>query len=391
MRFINIAFIFLGCIVELFISGLIYGWTSLLLVMRMENIYINSIDRELTFSTIYNVSIALRQISELGHGILNDYVGSKWTLLLDNILFSVGCILYACYPYSEYTLYPAMICLSVAGSGCHIALLSLSKYISKNKDSIIQTLFNCCHNAASIILYVYYIIYKETGYPSSKFFTYYSFLSSSIALLCLWLPQTKCVKYNIKDIIKLYKNTHFLIILIYTLLFSYWTSAYYATVANRVDDILVEHFSIIIPCISIALSVPIGFLLLKINDIHKIIIIGILTILWSISVLLPNIHPISYTSFVLFGVMKAIFYPIITDYIIKYFGYTHIGIIYGITLTLTGPITFSYIPVIDLSLYNKTFWISDLVQLLSFILIFILSILRYTIYDKCCPPSTNSN
>lgn len=390
MKFIKIGFVFLGCIVELFISGLIYGWASLLLVMRTENIYKNGEDRELTFSTIYNVSIALRQISELGHGIFNDYVGSKWTLLVDNILFSVGCILYSCYQYNEYTLYPAIICISVAGSGCHIGMLSMSKYLSKSKDSIIQTLFNCCHNAGSIILYIYFIIYKETSYPSSKFFTYYSFLSSGIAILCLWLPQTHCVKYNIKDIVKLYKNTHFLIILIYTLLFSYWTSAYYGTVANRVDDTLTEHFSLIIPCISIILSIPVGFILLKIHMLYKIIIVGILTILWSISVLLPNITAISYISFVLFGIMKAFFYPIITDYIIQYFGYTHIGVIYGITLTLTGPITFSYIPVISISLYNKSFWVSDLVQLLSFIIIFILSILRHTVYDKCCPPSTNN-
>ncbi|XP_072039635.1 equilibrative nucleobase transporter 1-like [Amphiura filiformis] len=170
-RFHRYAPIGLGVGELLFYGGPIYGWATLVYVLKADGYYSNLCTNETAIETtndedtpatcgeqdailnlVFTVGIFSLCGSEIFTGLLFDYFGTRFLRLLLHLLVASGLIMMAfSSPSIPVLLFPGMVCISIGG----IAILFTNMQIGNlfgNHRATVMTLLNGCLDSSSFVM-----------------------------------------------------------------------------------------------------------------------------------------------------------------------------------------------------------------------------------------------
>lgn len=120
----------IGVTQTLLTAGIVFGWASLLPVLRDEGI--DYAPEE--FSRIFTCGAVGNYVSTLIFGLILDHYGPRWTAIVASVLFSVGCVLFHNHN-SYYSLLFGFGLLGFSGPGIQMPTLHLANLFSNAADS----------------------------------------------------------------------------------------------------------------------------------------------------------------------------------------------------------------------------------------------------------------
>jgi MFS family permease len=119
-----------GVTQTLLTAGIVFGWASLLPVLREEGVDYTPEE----FSRIFTFGAVGNYVSTLAFGLILDHYGPKWTAIVASVLFSVGCVL--CHLHHSYDcLLFGFGLLGFSGPGIQMPTLHLANLFSSSSSS----------------------------------------------------------------------------------------------------------------------------------------------------------------------------------------------------------------------------------------------------------------
>ncbi|XP_072039334.1 equilibrative nucleobase transporter 1-like [Amphiura filiformis] len=164
----------------LFYGGPIYGWATLVYVLKADGYYSNLCTNETAIETtndedtpatcaeqdailnlVFTVGIFSLCGSEIFTGLLFDYFGTRFLRLLLHLLVASGLIMMAfSSPSIPVLLFPGMVCISIGG----IAILFTNMQIGNlfgNHRATVMTLLNGCLDSSSFVMLLIKLGYES--------------------------------------------------------------------------------------------------------------------------------------------------------------------------------------------------------------------------------------
>lgn len=118
-----------GVTQTLLTAGIVFGWASLLPVLREEGVDYAPGE----FSRIFTFGAVGNYVSTLAFGLILDHYGPKWTAIVASVLFSVGCVLCHLH-HSYYCLLFGFGLLGFSGPGIQMPTLHLANLFSSSSS-----------------------------------------------------------------------------------------------------------------------------------------------------------------------------------------------------------------------------------------------------------------
>lgn len=142
-------------------SGSIFGWGSLVLVLKSKGVYawrcgaeVACREQDLALARMMSAAITAALTSSLPTGIVLDYIGPRRTTLLGLALQFGGALLLA-FSGAELDLYVAAYALLGAGSpGIQISTMHVSQLFPGHEGTMLA-LLNGCYDASSLVFLVF--------------------------------------------------------------------------------------------------------------------------------------------------------------------------------------------------------------------------------------------
>lgn len=216
-----------GMLCVLLCSGIIYGWSSLLLVFQAEGVYselcTNStasaasnsylsytasalhtamssegpVDTSkmcsaqiLRFELVYILGLVSVFLSTPVHGFLLDTYGARFLNHTASVFVIIGSLFFA-FGYNTAKLdllIPAMICIAFGGMATLLSLFPFAK-ITPQYISIVLAFYNVGFDSSPLVFYIYVKVYQATGLSPRSFFLIYLIVPISMLILSVFWPK----------------------------------------------------------------------------------------------------------------------------------------------------------------------------------------------------------
>jgi MFS family permease len=181
---------FIGVIQTLFTAGIVFGWASLLPVLRDEGV--DYAPEE--FSRIFTCGAVGNYVSTLAFGLILDHYGPRWTAIVASFLFSIGCIL--CHFHDSYKcLLIGFGLLGFSGPGIQMPTLHLANLFSASTSdddttssgggAIYMSSQAAAFDGGTAIFALVRFAYQRYEIKTSTFFMFYLIIPFGV-LLTAW-------------------------------------------------------------------------------------------------------------------------------------------------------------------------------------------------------------
>lgn len=183
-----------GIIQTLLSAGIIFGWASLLPVLRQEGV----VHTPQEFSLIFTSGAVGNYLSTLFFGVIVDQFGPRKTGIVASILFALGLLL-ASNIHNFYSLLAGLALLGFAGPGIQMPTLHLSNLFSNG-----SALFMSCQAAAfdggTAVFALFRLFHQTTGLTSTSFLQLYLLVPLWVLLTAIFAWPDKIIEEPATDI-----------------------------------------------------------------------------------------------------------------------------------------------------------------------------------------------
>jgi len=365
--------IIFGLILQIFISGPVFGWPVLLAIIKQKTLFVATDEQ---YDYIYVGMLVSRLFMNLVQSFINDRFGQRILLLMSLLFSGVGCGLLA-FANDRYPMWMiGYILYGIAANGTYLSVMTLSKQLFPNTPNAFIAICNGCLDLGTLWFYV-----LNVGNIQPMYFFIAVMVISFVSIpLAIFWPSTKksslpndttsireyfdCLKkHMMTKEYAFYFGNH---IITY-----FWMSAIYGSVFYRyqfhpeLGDIrsIVSIFSVIVGLMGFVLSFLIGPVLERVGmrRMWLIMFVGFMT--WTLVLILPPSIPTIIIAIVLFSIARALYYPVTIAFVGSTFGYDVLGRLVSITAFFTGAFTFIQSPLLHACVAAHSFWLSNGLQI----------------------------
>ncbi|XP_067915928.1 equilibrative nucleobase transporter 1-like [Heterodontus francisci] len=194
-------------------AGVIYGWASLVFVLKTEEYFSdlcvpldNTSDtgvrndtvscemQDQRFSLVFTIASFALSLSALPSGFLFDYFGTMVTRILGISLYTTGMLMIAfSTAVSAGLLFPALLLVAVGGITFLITNMQVGNLFRKRRSTII-TLYNGAFDSSAVVFLLVKVLY-EAGLSLMSMFLFISCLSSIHILRTIFLLPRRHIPY----------------------------------------------------------------------------------------------------------------------------------------------------------------------------------------------------
>lgn len=171
------------------VSGIVFGWAPLLLILRSDG----TVDAvgESSLTLAYTCGVAAQTGMALVAGTLADLQGPKVTSAIGTALVCIGLVLFGAVPNSV----TVPVGYSFIGGGACINYFAsfAVAFIDPSRQALILSSLNALFDAASSVFYAMYLLYQYAGVSRRTLFLGYSVLVAllGVMLFVLWGRQQR--------------------------------------------------------------------------------------------------------------------------------------------------------------------------------------------------------
>ncbi|XP_072033367.1 equilibrative nucleobase transporter 1-like [Amphiura filiformis] len=158
----------------LFYGGLIYGWATLVYVLKADGYYSNLCNNETAIDTtndedtpptcaeqdailnlVFTVGAFSLQGSVLFTGLIFDYFGTRFLRLLLHLLVVSGLIMMAfSSPSIPELLFPGMVCISIGGIAILFTNMQIGNLFGNHRATVMTLLSGCIDSSSFVMLLI---------------------------------------------------------------------------------------------------------------------------------------------------------------------------------------------------------------------------------------------
>jgi len=191
--------IIIACIINLGVSGVLFGWPALLLILQKEGVYRERCDepadapdafcsaQDLRLNLVFTMGVVSTMVFSPVTGAILDRWGPRRTAAGGSVLFALGCLLFAESGWLPFDSLPlSSICLSVGGPAFYLSSMHLSR-LSPPHSATIVTLFSACFDSSSLVFLLFEVVNSSLGTTSQVLFRWLCLLPAlAIAFTVVW-------------------------------------------------------------------------------------------------------------------------------------------------------------------------------------------------------------
>ncbi|XP_055486469.1 equilibrative nucleobase transporter 1-like [Leucoraja erinacea] len=197
-------------------AGLLFGWPSLVFVLKKEEYFAdlclslhntsdsgarNATDCDLQderFALIFTISTFVMPVATVGNGFLLDYFGTVVTHLLAIFIYTTGTLLIAfSATASPMLLFPALSFVGVGGVILLVTNIQVGNLFWSKRSTVI-TLFNGAFDSSAVVVLVVKLVY-EAGFSLMSIFLFISCLSFIHVLRTIFLFPRRHIPYPLPE------------------------------------------------------------------------------------------------------------------------------------------------------------------------------------------------
>ena len=167
MRYV---YLILAVFFSVTLSGVIFGWPALILILEDENVYSNVCDPDNTstspcgaqsskFNLIYVIATTGFSFAVLPLGFVLDKFGPKISALIGSGLMIAGSLLFAFSSNDFDAFIPAYLLIGIGGPPIVFSFMHISNLFPKNKGTII-TMLNVALDASAMVFVLFDLIHS---------------------------------------------------------------------------------------------------------------------------------------------------------------------------------------------------------------------------------------
>lgn len=199
--YISVAFL-----IMLLLSGIVFGWSSLMLVLQAEGVYSElCVDppapigsesgavcaaQSLRFDLVFVFALLAIYLPTPFHGWMLDRFGARISNAFSSTCIILGFIMFA-FGYHTTTLdliSPAIMLIATGGMGVMLSMLTIAR-IKPDYISIILAFYNVGFDSSPIVFYIYVKLYQSFHITPKVFFLAYTTLPILSLLLSIFWPK----------------------------------------------------------------------------------------------------------------------------------------------------------------------------------------------------------
>lgn len=166
-------------------SGVIYGWTGMLLILRKEGVYqqYSEGEQEEKFDLIMTIASFFTAGSGLFIGVFLDAFGPRITALCSGVVTIAGCFVFG----FQWNLTVGYAMFAVGGMGILISSFRAA-YLFPAHQSLVIGSISCLFDSSTVIFVVFDVLYENFGLTLKQLCMGYAAicLLLQIALFALW-------------------------------------------------------------------------------------------------------------------------------------------------------------------------------------------------------------
>ncbi|XP_067864851.1 equilibrative nucleobase transporter 1-like [Heterodontus francisci] len=198
-------------------AGVIYGWASLVFVLKTEEYFSdlcvpldNTSDtgvrndtvgcemQDQRFSLVFTIASSALNLSAFPSGFLFDYFGTMVTRILGISLYTTGMLMIAfSTAASAVLLFPALLLIALGGIPILITNIQVGNLFRKRRSTII-TLYHGAFDSSAVVFLLVKLLY-EAGLSLMSMFLFISCLSSIHILRTIFLLPRRHIPYPLPE------------------------------------------------------------------------------------------------------------------------------------------------------------------------------------------------
>jgi len=185
----------LSCISAFLLSGLVFGWQPIQLLLMREGVYEDLCDEGVMgcpaqlrkLSEIFTLASFLVSLIALPAGLFLDRFGPRPTVALSGVLIIGGLVLFGISDSQLDMFSLGYALMGVGGVLTQFAAFPVS-FLIPAYQSLILAGINCCFDASCLVFQVFLSLHEWTGLPRRVMFLSYSVIAFAILapIIVLW-------------------------------------------------------------------------------------------------------------------------------------------------------------------------------------------------------------
>ncbi|EEY57815.1 uncharacterized protein PITG_00398 [Phytophthora infestans T30-4] len=435
----RIALVLAVCVSDLLLTGLVFGWAPLLLLLQEEGQYhelcvdpseSTCVAQENRLNLIFAVASVAMNAGALPVGLFLDRAGPRVTIAVAAIVEVSGLAMLAFSDSQTFDLFvPAYVLIAFGGCITMMASYPASFLIMRYQTAILAAI-SCLFDGSSVMFLMLYSAHETFGWTRRHLFLGLAVVSAGVYLLLifLWGLNEKSLRpkrrlgvnsngvivstpqhdqllrngqanesaygtFRLVDIglIKQMKSFEFAYIVIYAAVQVLRATIYIGTANKLLENygdrdqgyLYTKVFSFVLPMGF--LFVPLIDYLVETRGLSKALLFtNVLGVLYNVIELVPSL-PLQCVAFFLFTAFRAFLYAIISAFTAKTFGLKNMGSLMGIIFSIGSVISLAEYPAVYISnvLFGGDLTVLNVISLLSCILMIPLTIyLRKYEHDR---------
>lgn len=362
-------------LIQLSISGSMYGWPSLLTAIKRQNRLLYPDD---TLNWIFTAGLISRMAFGPVLGLINDRWSPKVLLMLSCLISCVATTLLTTADDSLLCWIIGYILYANAGNGVNLGVLTSARDLFP--DYTVQ--YTSIMNGLSELSTLWFTFMNAINARYEYFFLMIAVFSVIAVGLLPWKPDhiwDNTNQIDTKDYFQQIRSRivslDYLLYVINHMIMFYWLVYYLGTVKPRMDLIgllieqdLVSIFSIVMAVLGFVLSFIIGWIVAKLGLLRSWMVVYSLFLSWTAFLILPTNIPTIIIGFVLFALANQCYFTVSVNYLAKQYGYDILGRLISVSFFFTTPLIFAQTPLLSASLHMGNFWLADGLQIATLLL-----------------------
>lgn len=381
---IKIKYAVLLALIQISISGSMYGWPSLLTAIKRQNRLSHTDD---TLNWIFTAGLISRMALGPVLGLINDKWSPKVLLMLSCLISCLATTLLTTADDSLLRWIIGFVLYSNAGNGVNLGVLTSARDLFP--EHTVQ--YTSIMNGLSELSTLWFTFMNAINARYEYFFLMIAIFSVIAVGLLPWKPDYVWKNRDNIDTTDYFQQIRgkilsldYILYVINHMIMFYWLVYYLGTVKPRMDLIglyteqdLVSIFSIVLAVLGFILSFIIGWLVAKLGLLRSWMMVYVLFLSWTAFLILPASIPTIIIGFVLFALANQCYFTVSVNYLAKQYGYDILGRLISVSFFFTTPLIFAQTPLLSTSLNMGNFWLADGLQIAT-----LLSSVGFLIYMK---------
>eukprot|EP00644_Phytophthora_capsici_P010445 jgi/Phyca11/548787/estExt2_Genewise1Plus.C_PHYCAscaffold_300106 len=425
----RIALVLAVCASDLLLTGLVFGWAPLLLLLQEEGQYhelcadpneSTCVAQENRLNLIFAVASVAMNAGALPVGVFLDRAGPRVTIAVAAVIEVSGLAMLAVADSQSFDVFvPAYVLIAFGGCITMMSSYPASFLIMRYQTAILAAI-SCLFDGSSVMFLVLYAAHERFGWTRRQLFLGLAVVSAGVYLVLIFLwglnekslrpkknpsfnsngviistPQREQLLVNGKanetaygteddvvyrlvdiDLIKQMKSFEFAYIVVYAAVQVLRATIYIGTANKLLDNYGDQDHGYLYTTV-FSFVLPLGFLfvpsidyLVETRGLSKALLFtNVLGVLYNVIQLVP-ILPLQCVSFFLFTAFRAFLYAIISAFTAKTFGLKNMGSLMGIIFSIGSVISLAEYPAVYISnvLFNGDLTMLNVISLLSCVL-----------------------